>query len=782
MRYCIFCGAKVPAQASFCGNCGSRIDTLPQGTDYPGNPLAGNTPPPDAPTFISSPSHPAIHPPDAPTFISSPSHPTIHLGQENQDATPGQGFIANPAQFAPTLPASQPLPGNPPAYQVHPSLLAAANTAQQRSSHFYTLQKTASRVGIRAPWQWAVLALIAILIIASSGILFVHAVIISAPASLSSNGQSNVTWGQVLPLHGQGFKPGGSVRLTLDNGMAVSTVGHGVQEGERDDGGSSMASALQVLHAVQLQQPTAQGETIPVNVDGSFDTMVVVNYGWSLGLHTIRAIEVSSSLSTSLPFTIVAASLNVSPLTMNFGKIEKGRKAFLSAIVSNTGKNRLNWTADVIGTKWLKLQGSAGEIEPGGPQQFISVMADTSQLAAGTYRGTLHVHSNGGYAQVGINLTVPTQTTPKVAKLVANPDSLDFGQLPGGLQMTLPVTIANTGTQTLTWKAQAGSANWLKLDQSSGKIQPAGRSQVIQVTADTTNMVAAHYTTTLQISSNGGKSQVSVNVAVLARKPGRLTPPPAVQTANLSSFNAPGDPNCYYAVNRGWLCTVSLYSFRSAQSSLHWSASPSGSIQGVSFTPSSGTLFPGQTQQVGIFIPNVACPASTAFIFKGSANVLAIPWQCASPTLVAGPQMFNRGCRSCTVTLVEAPRSEGKLNWTTASSGVQGISFNPTSGTLLPDQQTQVVVTVAQDVKCPASAAFTFKTSGNSINVSWYCDESILHVSPGNFSAPGDPLCSYRANQGWNCTTVLEGDPANQRDIHWSSSSNGIQGITFEPG
>jgi hypothetical protein len=75
----------------------------------------------------------------------------------------------------------------------------------------------------------------------------------------------------------------------------------------------------------------------------------------------------------------------------------------------------------VGGIKWLKVQGSAGVIEPQGPQQFIYVTADTSQLGAGVYGGTLYIHSNAD-ADISTDANANIHTPDANANANANAD------------------------------------------------------------------------------------------------------------------------------------------------------------------------------------------------------------------------------------------------------------------------------------------------------------------------------------------------------------------------
>lgn len=78
--------------------------------------------------------------------------------------------------------------------------------------------------------------------------------------------------------------------------------------------------------------------------------------------------------------------------------------------------------------------------------------------------------------------------------------------------------------------------------------------------------------------------------------------------------------NCVQVAN-GWSCSDTLGNFGSAN--LQWTAS--SNMAQVVFSPSSGTITPGQQIQVNITIP---CVPSGYLYFTGPANQVAVSWGC----------------------------------------------------------------------------------------------------------------------------------------------------------
>lgn len=201
------------------------------------------------------------------------------------------------------------------------------------------------------------------------------------------------------------------------------------------------------------------------------------------------------------------------------------------------------------------------------------------------------------------------------------------------------------------------------------------------------------------------------------------TPPPPMLTVIPTRFN--GNKACSYGANNGWTCSATLSSSSNNQGNLNWSASSSG-LPGISFSQPNGTLSPGRSQPVEIFVPAVTiCPVTANLIFSGPANTVTVPWSCAAPTLKVSPTSLDpRSCKSvqgswtCTVMLSD---DEGGANWTSQSN--VGATFSPASDTVYPSGET-VTITIPNTncVNGNGQGTITFSQAlgGNSATVSWF--------------------------------------------------------------
>jgi uncharacterized membrane protein len=610
------------------------------------------------------------------------------------------------------------------------------------------------------------------------------------PPTLTLNGvlsgNAVVTSGGSLHVHGSGFVPLGAVDLMLDTAVPLAQVGmdangrvlYGIVRAPHIHG--TLARTKATRYALSLTpggQPKNLGASATVGIDGIFDATIAVGTDWPLGPHTIHARERLTGRETGLSFRIVAQKslLRISATTLDFGKLQAGNKATLPIVISNAGPETLTWAADVSKVSWLKLQSSLGKIDAGGLEQVLNVTVDASHLVPRRYTAPLNVTSSGGNALVNIVVEVVPNTGKPQAVLRVTPSTLSFGTLGATQQATILLEVANVGAKSLSWHASTGGANWLMLDTSTGAIQAAGIPESIHVTVDTTKLANGPYSGTLQITSNGGNVNVpvSLNVTGSTVAPGTPTPnstppPPPTLIVSPSGFNANTD--CGYNAGQGWTCTATVSNLKSTQATLNWSATTLG-INGVTLTPSSGNLTPGQSMAVSIFVPNTVCPTNADLTFSGAGNAQDVLWSCATPQISASPRSLPTGCVSCVVTLSMAQGAQGDANWSASSPYLAGVTFFPSQGVLLAGQPLQVVVTVPA-AACPPSAAFAFQGPANTSSITWTCIPPKLTVSSTN-------LDFGTLQAGKTGTHTVRIGNSGGRPLNWNADTGGTSWLTL---
>ena len=253
----------------------------------------------------------------------------------------------------------------------------------------------------------------------------------------------------------------------------------------------------------------------------------------------------------------------------------------------------------------------------------------------------------------------------------------------------------------------------------------------------------------------------------------------ALLKVSQTSFN--GNTDCSYRTGAGWTCELTLSRGDRPHKSLSWSAWSSG-IAGVTFRPASGILLAGASVLVRISVPNTVCPASASFTFKGSRNVVTVPWSCqpsqpqtrlSLPKLTVTPTLLDPTSTSCslsgnihlcTVTVGETATSQVSMNWS-ASSSLSGVTFSPDRGQLSKGASAKVTIA---SISCQ-NASFTFSgTQGETpVKVPWSCTSSstnnstnnslsITNLSTGALALNGrDQTLSYKLTFTLNNTTTV---------------------------
>jgi len=618
--------------------------------------------------------------------------------------------------------------------------------------------------------SWLVIAFAAFVIIAS----IISGLLLLLPPSLSLSGSHSVGSGDTLHLHGGGFLPGSNVTLTLDGHQPLFFVD---LKGVPHYSGQSVSTTI--LRALTAELSTSSGMTIKASLAGTFDVVLVVDPGWSVGPHTISATESGNSRSAELTFDIVArpSQLTITPAQLDFKQVNKGSKASMQVTISNTGQQPLNWSADTGAAYWLTLDSSAGTLQPGA-SQAIQVIADTTQLPTGVSTATIAISSNGGSAQVPVQLDVINPPPLPAPKLDVKPVSLDFGQLQVGSQAKQTVSISNLGTRDLNWTADSGNANWLSLDIASGTIQAGGNPQVINVTADATNLTAGTYSAMLHINSNGGKQAIKVSLLVTSPLPPAASPAQLqVNPSSLSySFTdvAASDSRTVTIANKG-------------ESALNWTAaltSTSSNDVTIALSTTSGSLAGGANKTLKVTVNNPGVTRTETItsnlvinaVDPVSGNPVANSPQAVTITItITAPPPPPQGTASlgtcsyaagtgwnCPLTLNASANNQTAWSWSASGSGLNSITINPSNGSLSAGQSTTAAVSIP-DTVCPASATITVTGLSANITLPWSCSAPAWSIDRKNIVS-----CTSSSP----CVINLTEDANAQGQLSWTATGS----------
>lgn len=141
------------------------------------------------------------------------------------------------------------------------------------------------------------------------------------------------------------------------------------------------------------------------------------------------------------------AAFQVSPTTVNFGKVGVGKQTTQTVAVSNTGTTTVSITQATISNPQFSLTGVTLPMSMATGQSGNFTVAVTPS-ATGTLSGTLTVQGNGGAAPAVVNLSATAVAAAPQISLSST--SIQFGTVGIGSTGNMNLSISNTGSADLT--------------------------------------------------------------------------------------------------------------------------------------------------------------------------------------------------------------------------------------------------------------------------------------------------------------------------------------------
>lgn len=427
---------------------------------------------------------------------------------------------------------------------------------------------------------------------------------------------------------------------------------------------SFSASTVSFPIAGEVWALAAQGNNgLRAGGDGSFDVTIAIGTNWRPGQHTIRASENISPRSAELTFTVVESGITPTPSPTS--------------------------TATATAT--------------------TTVTPTASPSASPTV----------------------TATSVTTGLSCINPATLTLGPVSEGYNQAVSsaVTLCTNGSGVVNWTASwdQKAAPWLKLDRTSGQIQAPAQQQVT-VSASASGLKAGNYAAMVTFTDSQGSTSETLTVNF------------TVQTGCVSAMPTTLSFTGVAGVSNPAAQTVSVTNCGTLPATWSETIKTASGGNWLSVDTNSGTLKSKSAQNVTVTASNVVAKLSAGtytgqitFAIGSTQSVVKVTLTVqAAPTLVVeapSPPTFyaNQNCSYngtggywvCTASIANSSSSVS-LNWTSSSSGIAGITFNPASGTLEPGQGTRVQVIVPAN-NCQAQATLTFSGPANSDNITWYC-------------------------------------------------------------
>jgi uncharacterized protein (TIGR03437 family) len=265
------------------------------------------------------------------------------------------------------------------------------------------------------------------------------------------------------------------------------------------------------------------------------------------GILTISASYASSPVMTvDVTFAVGTSSppqLTVGPQSLSFTAVQGGAPQSAQVQVTNAGGGSLNFSAlqtTTTGDPWLSLSQAAGSATPVAPGS-LTVTADPSQLAPGTYVGNVAITGASRTTNVAVTLSVSGPTS----SILVSQSGLSFTAVAqGGSPLPQSFGILNTGDGGMNWSASttttSGGDNWLKIDPSSGTVQtPYVDVSPVNVSIDATGLAPGTYYGRISVTAPAINSPQLLTVVLTVLAPG-TTPGPELRPTGLIFIGTSG--------------------------------------------------------------------------------------------------------------------------------------------------------------------------------------------------------------------------------------------------
>ena len=271
------------------------------------------------------------------------------------------------------------------------------------------------------------------------------------------------------------------IRKVSPAGTITTVAGNG-QHGYSGDGGPATAASLNSPRGVAVD---AAGN------------LYIADYGNSRIRKVLPAPPPLSVSRPALTFSAAAGSAASTPQQVTLSSSIVGVAWQGAGIIMSGGD-------------WLRVSPAFGQLPA-----TISVSADASKLAAGSYQGSFTISvpvASPSSATITVTLTV---TAARPASLSVQPSSLSFRVAAGAAAPPAQaLSIGDAGGGTLNWTAQVTQgASWLGASPTAGSVS-AGLASVVQVSAKTSSLTAGNYSGTVIISSPNTNQTQTVGVSL----------------------------------------------------------------------------------------------------------------------------------------------------------------------------------------------------------------------------------------------------------------------------
>lgn len=431
----------------------------------------------------------------------------------------------------------------------------------------------------------------------------------------------------------------------------------------------------------------------------------------------------------------VQALFQLSPTTINFGKVTVGKPATQSVSVSNAGTVAVNIIQATFSSSQFSLSGMNLPMALAVGQSGTITVA-VNPTAAGAITGTLTVAGDGGSSPVVANLSATAVSGTSQPQLSVAPASINCGTVSTGLKSTSNLVLSNTGSADLAVSMVTVTGNAFGI---SGITTPttisAGQSAQAVVTFSPTTTGAA--TGSISIVSND-PTNPTMNVPLTgtgsAAPTGQLSASPT--SLSFGSVAIGNNPTQQVAVTNTGNAAVQISKI-----------TPSGAGFAVSGLTAPATLNPSDTATLSVsFTPAATGSVTGSIVITSNANgsplTIALSGTGAQAGLNVAPTSFNFG------SVVEGQTKSQSFTITNTGSAALTIAQMSANGTDFSISGLNTPATIDAGKTATFTALFAPTASGSLAG-------SVLISS----NAPNSPNAVALSGTGVAATLTLSANP-----------------------
>ncbi len=475
---------------------------------------------------------------------------------------------------------------------------------------------------------------------------------------------------------------------------------------------------------------SGQSMNIHINRSGGFSVLIPVSDHWSVGTHTIDALDTTAGMDASTQITVLESSsappvLQLAQTRLQFPDAAAGVVSSQFVVLQNSGGSKLIWHAQ-SDQPWLTFLPD-GDTFAGAERVQITV--NRGGLAAHAYTGHILFTQQNGHV-TPLMLTVQMLVKPAQAALTISTTNLTYVAQLLRNPADQFIILRNDTKNTLSWAGAVSineSPSWLVLTPTYGQLRP-GEREAIAVSVQSQRLTPGAYQGAISFTG-GADAQVHIGLKVLTAER-TIAGEPAAQNPISPTFPLPALPGLtptappvisapspvaavsinttviHFSTIQGQNpSTQSVTLTNTGNVVLQWNAVMSGSSI-FSVTPSSGSLVAHASTQFIVSADAAnADPgtlAATITISGGAPSqkiAVDITINSTQPVLSVSPDSLacsNADAASASQQFSITNNGSGTAHWglqhTSTGADTSWLSFDLASGELAPGESTTITV------------------------------------------------------------------------------------------